>query len=210
MRPIVVIGSGGHAKVVIDTLRATGRIVRACTDSDLARHGSEILGVLVEGGDEILDGLDPNHVELAMGIGIPDAERAAQRFAIASGLVRRGFVFPTVVHPSAVLAESVTLGAGAQVMAGAVIQSATDVGDFAVINTRASVDHDSRIGRGAHVAPGATLGGTVGVGEAAMIGLGASVLPGIQIGNRATVGAGSVVTQPVLDDMCVKGVPARS
>lgn len=211
-KPFIIVGAGGHAKVVADLLLEMGETVLGLTDSDPARHGQEVLGLAVLGGDDVLGDYEPQAVHLALGVGAAGTDLVAalrQRQAIAAGLLEAGYGFPDLVHLDAIVGRDCLIGAGAQVMAGAVVQAGTRVGAFAIVNSRASVDHDCTIGAGAHIAPGAVLGGGVEVGAGAYVGLGASVVHGVKIGSGALIGAGAAVTQDVADGARVAGVPAR-
>src|SRR5437870_140468 len=174
---VTVLGAGGHAKVVIATLRAAGMGVGAVLDDDPASWGRDVLGVRVAGAIEQLSGA----AVIAVG-----SNRA--RAAIAAKLA--GTTWATAVHPTAFLAEGVKLGAGTVVFAGAVIQPDTVIGEHAIINTAASVDHDCVIEDFVHLAPGVHLAGDVRVGRGAFLGVGTSVIPGIRIGADAVLGAG--------------------
>lgn len=118
-------------------------------------------------------------------------------------------VFATVVHPRAVLAGDVQLGAGTVVFAGAVLNPGVEVGDHCIVNTGARVDHDCALLNFSSVAPGATLGGDVELGVGAVVSLGASVIHGVRVGDHAVVGAGAVVLESVPPRTVSYGVPAR-
>lgn len=138
-------------------------------------------------------------------IGNPHGRR---RLELADALTALGGIALTLVHPSAIIASDCVLGIGAQIMAGAVLQSRVQIGAQCIVNTRASVDHECQLADGVEVAPGATLCGAIHVGTASWIGAGATVLPRVRIGADAIVGAGSVVRANVLDGTTVVGVPA--
>lgn len=205
--PVLVIGGGGHAKVLIEALLAGSALVAGIVDADPARVGESVLGVPVLGGDEVVEQFPPGEILLVNGIGSVRSPELRKR--IFERFTSRGYSFAAVVHPSAVIAGDVQLGAGAQVMAGAVIQPGAVIGRNAIVNTRAAVDHDCRIGDHCHLAPGVTLSGDVVVGEAAHIGTGATVIQGITIGDGSTVGAGAVVVRDVPPGVTVTGVPAK-
>lgn len=196
----VVLGAGGHAKVVIATLQAAGWEVAGVFDDDDATWGSEILGLPVRGPLEAARDVDPDGAVVAVG-------RNRQRQAVA-GRVELPWI--SVVHPSAVVHESVSLGQGTVVFAGVVIQPDTVVGAHAILNTGASVDHDCRLGDLVHAAPGSRLGGGVVAGNGALLGLGCSVLPGVTLGNWSVVGAGAAVVCDVPGETVIVGVPGRS
>ena len=206
MTKIVVVGAGGHARVLADAIRVAGKYtVHGFVDQVKNRRGEAFAGAQILGGDEILDDLLRSGVEhAAVAIGDNDARRR-----IGAELIKRGFRLPAVVHPSATVAADVVLGDGSLVCAGAVINPATRIGQLAIINTSASVDHDCSIGAGVHIAPGAHLGGHVTVGDQTLIGLGAAIKPGVHIGARVTVGVGAAVVRDVVDGKTVVGVPAR-
>lgn len=200
---IVVVGAGGHAKVVIELARAVGLTVVGCTAQPPS--GGNVVGTPVLGDDSVLPSLLKDGVKLAF-VALGDNRL---RVRIGRQLQSTGFSLPTIVSPRAIVSESVTLGAGVAIMAGAVINADTYVGDFAIINTGACVDHDGNIGEGAHIAPGANLSGSVNVGAGALVGVGASVLPGITIGTGAILGGGSAAISDVPNHATAVGVPAR-
>jgi UDP-perosamine 4-acetyltransferase len=205
--PVLVLGGGGHAKVLIEALRAMSVAVTGIADPDPELHGVTILGVTVLGGDEVVCGFTPYEILLvnALGsVGLPVARQKSFEY-----FKREGYVFATVIHPAAVIASDVELGEGVQVMAGAIIQPGSRVGCNVIINTSASVDHDCVIGDHVHLAPGVTLSGGVEIGEGTHVGTAAVVIQGIHLGSHCLVAAGSVVVRDVADGSTVKGVPAR-
>jgi sugar O-acyltransferase (sialic acid O-acetyltransferase NeuD family) len=199
-----IIGAGGHGKVVGDALLAAGHEVAGFLDADLSKVGKKIFGIDVLEQDELLKSIDPNVVELANGIGDLTVRRA-----LYDRLSDVGFIFKTVIHPSAIIARDVSIGQGSQVMAGCVIQTGVQVAENALINTCCSVDHDSIIGASAFLGPGVTLCGNVSVGLGAHIGTGATVLEKVSIGDHSVVGGGSTVIDIIANCVTAVGVPAR-
>lgn len=199
--PVAVIGAGGHAKVVIATLRAAGVAVAAAFDDDAERHGTELLGVPVRGPAAAAAGLGCRRAVLAVG-----DNRARRRLAAALGA---GLEWVTVVHPRAWVDPDARLGAGTVVFAGAVVQPGAEIGAHAIVNTAASIDHDCRVGDFAHLGPGCRLCGGVTVGEGALAGVGCAVAPGLTIGAWAVVGAGAAVVRDLPAATTAAGVPAR-
>lgn len=207
-RDVVVLGAGGHARVLIDLMRVAGALVPvAILDRDPAFRGSDIAGVPVIGDDTELDQFAPNHVSLVNGVG-STANTTARRIAFIHGK-GHGFRFVTLVHPRAVVASDAQLGEGTQVMAGAVINTCAVVGDDAIVNTRAVVEHDCRVGDHTHVASGAVLAGGVILGDGVHVGAGATVIQNVSVGSGSVIGAGAVVIRDVPRGVTVVGVPAR-
>lgn len=203
--PIIILGGGGHAKVVIDSLLQRGReILGFCC---LERNVRSIPGLKCLGGDEVVLEFGIEEVRLANGIGAVGSNHV--RSAVYERFAKEGYVFDQVLHPAAVIASDVQLDKGVQIMAGTVLQSGSRIDINSIINTNASVDHDCRLGRHIHVAPGATLCGNVTVGDEAFIGAGATIIQGKTIGARSIVGAGAVVVEDVLPDVTIVGVLAR-
>lgn len=206
-KPVIVIGAGGHAKVLIETLGMLGRRVLSITDSAHDRLGQSLGGILIEGADELVLEHDPNHVELVNAVGsvaVPEVRRK-----IYVKFASRGYQFATVVHPSAIVSPSASLAQGSQVMAGATVQARAIIGANTIINTHASVDHDCAIGAHSHIAPGVTLSGNVRIGQACHLGTACSVIQAVTLGPYAFVAAGAVVTSDLPAHANVRGVPAR-
>ncbi|MCM3590175.1 acetyltransferase [Brevibacillus borstelensis] len=204
MKKIIVLGGGGHARVLIEMLLLLKMDVIGFTDKN---QSQEISGVPYIGQDDVILSYQPTEIFLINGIGsVGDQLKRKQLFLYFKS---RGYSFASVVHPSAVISSSAILGEGIQVMAGAVLQTGVRIGDNCIINTRASIDHDSQIGCHVHIAPGATLSGGVQVAAEAHIGAGSVVIQNIRIGTKCIVGAGAVVVKNIPDLVRVAGVPAR-
>ena len=205
--PVLVIGGGGHARVLIEALLASSAVIAGVVDSDPALAMSRVLGVPVIGGDEVVGEFPPSEILLVNGLG--STGLPATRRRVFDEFRGRGSRFASVLHPSAVVASDVVLHEGAQVMAGVVIQPGASIGLNSIVNTRASVDHDCIISAHVHVAPGVTMSGGVRGGEGTHIGTAAAVIQGISIGCGCLVAAGAVVTRDIADGTKVRGVPAR-
>lgn len=206
-KPVIVLGAGGHAKVLISALRRLKADILGATDADPTRKGSTILDVPVLGDDSLVAAHGPDQILLVNGLG--STHSTAARRALHEAFSKRGYRFATIIDPLALIAGPVEIGEGAQILAGAVLQPNVRIGANVIVNTRASVDHDCVIGAHAHIAPGVTLSGSVKVGEGAHIGTGASVIQGIRIGAGSVIGAGAAVITDVPDGATVVGIPAR-
>ena len=197
---ILVLGSGGHAKVVLDALLAsgTGTADIALCDEDATKAGHQVLGFTVQP----LDLGAGRRAHVAIGA-------AAARERLYAACAEAGIAPLTVRHPAARIAGSAAIEDGAFLAAGAVVGPDARIGLGAIVNHNAVVDHDCEVGACAHIAPSATLGGGVRIGRNALIGAGAVVLPGLTVGEGATVGAGAVVARAIGAGETWAGVPAR-
>ena len=199
--PFVIFGAGGHGKVVADAARSAGIVVAWAID-DRVGIGDLLCCPVIDTTNPEWRKLDRFNFIVAVG------DNAA-RGRIVEHLRLKGGRPMSVVHPSAVVAPSVRLGAGTLVCAGAVVNPDSEIGENVIINTCASVDHDCVVGANVHLCPGVRLAGGVAVGAGSMIGLGSVVLPGLVIGEDCVVGAGSVVNRSLPPQVVAFGNPAR-
>jgi UDP-perosamine 4-acetyltransferase len=193
-KPVVLLGAGGHARVLIEALRACHRNIMGVLTPEYDT-GTVFQGLVVLGGDERSEELDPGEVELVNGIG--SLPGIGLRWRVREKYLQKGFSFSTVVHPGAVLAEDIRLEAGTQVMAGCIVQPGVRIGADTILNTGVVIDHDCRIGKCCHIAPGCTLSGGVNLGRDVHLGTGTTVIQNISIGNGAVIGAGSVIFKDI-------------
>ena len=201
---IIVFGAGGHARVMIESLRASRPGIEITVlDDDPASAGRAVLDLAVAGTRSWLEANWPE-AEVALALG-----RNALRADFVRWLASEGRTAATIVDPGARVSPSATIGAGSFLAPGAIVNAQAVLEGAVIVNTGASIDHDCRIGFAAHIAPGARLCGGVQVGEESLIGVGAAVVPGVRIGRGAVVGAGAAVTRDVPDGTRVGGVPAR-
>lgn len=199
---LVIVGDGGHAKVIIDIFLDNGVQPIGCTGGDRAR--GDLLGVEIIGGDDQLPRLFAAGARQAF-IAIGDNRK---RREISRTVREIGFQLVNAISTHASVSRFARLGAGVAIMPGAAVNAAAEIGDGVIINTGATVDHDCVIGPFAHVAPGTNLGGRVIVGEGALLGIGTRVIPGIKIGDWSVAGAGSVIIRNLEPNIVAAGVPA--
>jgi sugar O-acyltransferase (sialic acid O-acetyltransferase NeuD family) len=205
--PILVIGAGGHARVLADCLCRLALPVMGFLDTDSTLHGRRIAGFPVIGDDDILRDHLPASVTLVNGVGSVDIP--LRRRAVFERLAATGYAFRAVVDAAAFVAGEVALGDGAQIMAGALVQTGARIGANVIVNTGAIVEHDCEIEDHCHIATGARLSGSVHVGAGCHIGAGATVIQGVRIGAGALIAAGAVVVRDVQPGQRVRGVPAQ-
>jgi sugar O-acyltransferase (sialic acid O-acetyltransferase NeuD family) len=203
---IIIVGAGGHGRVVLDILRAAGEHeVAGFVDATPALAGQKVEGLPVFGPANVLPKVRQQKIQGAI-VAIGDC-RARVKYGLV--LKEHGFQLVRAVHPRAVVSATAALGENVMVSAGACVCPHARIGDSVILNTNCVVDHECEIGEGVHICPAAALGGRVRVGRAAWIGLGASVIQCITIGESATVGAGAAVIRDVPAYATVVGVPAR-
>lgn len=202
-RRLLVIGAGGHAKVVIDVARAAGWNPTACLDPGA---DESCLGVPVLGDDDMAGALFAEGLRFAV-IAIGSN---ALRHRLFERLGRIGYGLPPIVHPTAVISVSARIGDGTVVMPNAVINPDAVIGQAAIINTGVIVEHDCWVGDSAHLAPRSVLAGNVRIGARVLFGVGSVARPACKIGADTIVGAGSVVVSDFeAGPATILGVPAR-
>ncbi len=208
--PIVLMGAGGHAKVIIEIIRKYHPAfhIVGITDKDEAKIGQSVLGVPVIGTDDILVELAGKGVRKAL-ITLGMVESFQPRLKLYRKARESGFELVSVVHGASVVSDSAEFGDGNALMAGSIINAGVRVGSNCILNTGCIIEHDCILGNNIHVAPGATLSGGVTIGDNCLIGAGAVVIQGIRIGENCIIGAGSAVVRDIPPNSVVAGVPAR-
>ena len=205
--PCVIVGAGGHGRVVLDILLRTRQYkVIGFLDSNPTLHGRRMDGMPILGDLQALPDLRSQGVGGAV-VAIGDN---GVRRAFAEEIERLGFDLINAIHPSANLAHNVRLGRNVVVAAGTLVCAHCQIGDSVILNTGCIVDHESMIGTAVHVCPGARLAGRVTVESGAFVGVGATILQGLRIGCEAVIGGGAVVIRDVEPMTTVVGVPART
>lgn len=204
MKQLLILGAGGHGKVMAEAAEAVGAWQKIALLDD--RHAA-LNGTLrwpVRGAVADASRFAPEYPDAIVAVG-----DSATRLAWLDMLTAQGFHIPQLIHPAAWVSPTALLGDGCVVMANATLQADTVLGRGCIVNTGASVDHDCMLGDGVHVCPGASVGGDVSIGDGSWIGIGSSVIQGIRIGEYVTIGAGAAVINDIGDGSTVVGVPAR-
>ena len=197
--PLLILGGGGHGRVVAEIARDLGCPAVAFLDDD--PQVPELLGPLKRCDDR---DLRQRYSQALVAIG-----QAQLRLEWLDRLQHLGFACPVLVHPRAWVSPTAQLGSGAVVMPQAAVMAGARLGRGCIVNTAASIDHDCVLADGVHVCPGAHLAGDVTVGEGSWIGIGASVIQGRRIAARVTVGAGAAVVHDLAEGVTAVGLPAR-
>ncbi len=187
-----IYGSGGHGKVVKDFFQPSELVV--VVDDEAEKKA-------VCSPEEIFDGA---RVVIAIGANQP-RKTASERLRNN----RKNLIFPIVQHPSSLISDHARIGAGGMFCAGSIVIVGSIIGQFCIVNTSATVDHDCLLGDFVHIAPGVNLCGHVRVGNRTLVGVGTSVCPGITIGSDTIIGAGSVVVSDIPSGVMAHGNPCR-
>jgi sugar O-acyltransferase (sialic acid O-acetyltransferase NeuD family) len=203
LKGLLIIGAGGHGKVVADTALLLGWTDVGFLDDRTAALGSP-LGLFVVGTLADLTARASAYSSAVVAIG-----NAKLRLELTDRCRRSGFDMVSLVHPMAFVSRFASIGAGCVVFAQSAVNADARIGVACIINTGATVDHDCVIGDGVHVCPGAHLAGAVRVGDRSWIGIAATIRQGISIGREVMVGAGAAVVADVADGSTMAGVPAR-
>ncbi len=206
---IVMVGSSGHAKVIIDTIEKEGQYNIVGLLDAFKKAGESAFGYEILGEEKDLPKLIKKHELKGCIIAIGDNWVRN----IVKNKIRKidaSFQFINTIHPSAIVARGVTVGLGTAIMAGAVINSNSKIGDFCIINTNASLDHDSNMSDFSSIAPGVTTGGNVSIGEFTAVSLGVNIIHAIAIGKHSVIGTGSTVLKDIDDYVVAYGTPART
>ncbi|MED1439688.1 acetyltransferase [Aeribacillus composti] len=204
LKPVIIIGNGGHARVLVDILLLQKREIIGYT---APTEENNRYNVTYLGKDEEILKYHPQEIELVNALGsVSDTKLRANIFNIFKS---KGYKFSTIIHPSAIISDTVILGEGVQIMAGVVIQPFVNIADNTIVNTSTCIDHDCFIDKHCHIAPGCVLSGGIKIGESTHIGTGAKIIQNISIGKNVLVGAGSLVLRDIGDNKKIYGSPAK-
>ena len=202
MKPLILLGGGGHASVLLDLILLKGGKIEGWVGPDSGWKGVPWLGE-----EEILDRKSPDQCDLVLAFGTQTV--GSKRKKVFEKFVSRGFQFPAQIHPSSSVASSALIGEGSQIMSGAIIQSGAVLQENVIVNTRASVDHGCLVQAHVHLGPGVVVCGGAEIFSESFIGAGTTVLPKIRIGNASCIGAMSLVNRDLPDHIVAYGIPAR-
>jgi sugar O-acyltransferase (sialic acid O-acetyltransferase NeuD family) len=195
---VIVFGAGGHGKTLIELIREAGQLELVGVVDDRLARGSDVLGIPVLGNRDDLASIRRDGIGLAANA-IGGISNMASRVAVSQALAARGFVLPALVHPTAFVEASASIGEGAQILAHSYVGSDAIVGKGVIVNTGAVVSHDCVLDDHVNLSPGCLLAGGITVGEATLLGMGVTTYLGIDIGANVRVGNGAIITASVPD-----------
>lgn len=207
-KEVLIIGSSGHSKVVIDIFEKGG-VYDIIGLLDTYRNiGEETLGYKILGSEDDLPKILMKRPNCKIFIAIGDNWIRKQMMAKVVQIMPN-VEFATAIHPSAQIGRHASIGKGVVIMPGAIVNSGASIGDFTIVNTKASIDHDSKMLRFSSLAPNVTTGGNVLIGEFSAMAIGATIPHGITIGKHSVIGAGSILMHNCGDNLIMYGVPAK-
>ena len=197
-RRMVIIGAGGHGKVVADNALKNGYTDIYFVDDYM---DGECMGFPIIGSSKDIKNLDDGNTDFVIGIGNNGVrKKIAEKYEVN---------WVTLIHPSAQIAVNVSIGKGTVIMAGAIVNACAAIGEHCIINTSAIIEHDNILEDYVHISPSARLGGTVRVNEMTHVGIGATVKNNIEICSSCIIGAGAVVVKDIKESGTYVGVPAK-
>ena len=208
MEKIVLVGAGGHCKVIIDIIKSASKYdIIGVTDK---AYGDEkfVLDIPIIGDDSILEELYNSGVKNAF-VCVGALQNIEVRDKIYNNLLAIGFNIPVLIHKEAIVSPYATIAKGTCIMPGAIINPGTFIEENCIINTGVVIEHDCNLQRNTHISPRACLAGGVGVGSNTHIGMGSSIIQLVHIGNNVIIGAGAVVVENIADNVVAVGVPSK-
>lgn len=208
MENIFVFAAGGHTKVIIDIIEKEGRHKIAGVLASNIGRGEIFAGYPVLG---TFDDLPALASEIGINKGIVTIGDNFSRKKVADALIEKypQLSFVPAIHPSAVIGKNTVIGAGTVVMAGVIVNNDCNVGEHCILNTKSSLDHDSKMGEYSSFSPGVTTGGNVSIGKMCAIGVGVNILHGMSIGDYSVIGSGALVTKPIGSNVVAYGIPCK-
>ena len=200
LKPVIIIGAGGHGCTIVDYLLLMGKEILGFTER--IKSNFVYRNIRIIGNDNDVLSYNNNDIELALGIGI--IPKDLNRENKIMWFQNKGYSIIKVVSTNSFISPSAILNDGVQISAGAIIQSNVKIGDFSIINTCARVDHNSIVGNHCHVAPGVTICGNVIINNNVFIGAGSTIIQGINIGENSFIAAGSTIVKDVKPNTNIK------
>lgn len=202
MSKLLILGAGGHGKVIAETALATGQWEQIAFLDD-RKELEEVAGIPIVGKLNSYTSFREEFQHIFVAIG-----NNKLRLEWIERLSKAGFIIPVIIHPFSFVSKTSNIDEGTVVMAGAVINANTNIGRGCIINTSASIDHDCTLEDGVHISPGVHIGGTVNIGKCTWVCIGSSVANNTTIGKNVIIAAGAAVTKNIPDNVMFAGVPA--
>ncbi len=206
MENVIVIGGGGHAKVVISILKKISKY-KILGYSEIKDNGL-ILGVGYLGDDDKIISKYTN-TDTILVIGVGHLKSTELRIRLVEKFRNSGFEFPCIISPTSIINESVYVGEGTVVMDNVVVNTSSRIGKFCILNTSTTIEHDCKVGDFVHIAPGSTLSGEVQIGSFSFIGAGSTVINLVSVSQKCIIGAGSLIRKNISQPGLYVGNPIK-
>ena len=205
---VLIVGSSGHAKVIIDIFEKKDNCKIAGLIDSFKTLDENTFEYKILGKEEDLPDILSNTPFCKIFIAIGDNKTRAK---VANKIknILPNIEFISAIHPSAQIGKNVKIGKGVAIMAGAIINSDSIIEDFAIVNTKASIDHDCKMFEFSSLGPNVTTGGNVNIGKFSTIGIGATISNGITVGDNSIIGACSLLLKDCKDNTVMYGFPAK-
>ncbi|MDP8210685.1 MAG: acetyltransferase [Candidatus Stygibacter australis] len=203
-KDLLILGAGGHSRVLIDTAELLGYVVLGIVDVNYYGQEERILGYPVIGDISALSSYSVETTEIVIAFG-----DNAKRREYFTKVREMGFNVPALIHPSSVLSKYVKLKEGVFINAGVIVNALAEVEENSIINTGSIIEHEVKIGKNSHICPGVRIAGRVMIGNNTFVGTGSTIIDKITIGDNVIIGAGSVVIRDIKSNSKVAGIPAR-
>ncbi|MFT5871849.1 MAG: sugar O-acyltransferase (sialic acid O-acetyltransferase NeuD family) [Clostridium sp.] len=210
MEKIVLVGAGGHCKVIIDIIKSNSKYeIVGVTDKTYDPYEKEfVLDIPIIGDDSILKELYNTGVKNAF-VCVGALQNILARDKIYNKLKAIGFNSPILIHKNAMVSPYAFIAEGTCVMQGAIINPGALIGENCIVNTGAVIEHDCKVQRNTHISPRACIAGGVIVGRDTHVGMGSSIIQSVHIGNNVIIGAGAVVIENIVDNVTTVGIPSK-
>lgn len=203
-KPLIIIGSGGHASILYDILKTQNKNVIGVVDSNPKTNNIVLGDLKLLGDDEAIKSFNPLDIKLVNGIGINPGNQNKEN--LEKEFIELGYTFATVIHPTSIIGSNVIIKNGAQVLAGSVININSYIGKGCIINTGSIIEHDCKIGDFNNISPGVVLCGNVNTGKNVYIGAGTVITQNIKIGENVVISSGSNIYKDVKSNSKIYGL----
>lgn len=197
-KKIIILGSGGHSKIIINSLMNLNYTIAGVLVKKLENENI-FFGHKILGDDQFLEKCSPEENIIVNGIGITP-RNLQERIKLNSKIKEMGFSFLNVLDATAIVAKKTDIFEGCQILTGSIIQPGVSIGKHSIINTKVSIDHDCNIAENCHIAPGGVICGEVTIGKNTFIGAGTTIANNIQIGENCIIASGSNIYNNILDN----------
>lgn len=200
-KPLIIIGAGGHASVLIDILLKQNRFIEAIVTPKGTKNKRLFSDFQILKEDSDILNYSEKEFNLVNGIGFMPYKNI--RKTINDRFISMGYEFETIIANTAEVSQNAYIESGAQILNGAIVQAGSTISNNTIVNTKSLIEHDCFIGKSNHIAPNSTLCGGVRTGDNVFIGASSTVVNGINIDNNCVIGAGSLIRKNIPKNITV-------